>query len=107
MEKRDVKVEAAVRQAALGTIVQTEFEGAEFVGMVEQGAVFETAGGLTFVVRVIVKRADFDAGAEVEAFALEREAKAKAAAEKEAVKARKIAKAAAERKAKAEAEERV
>ena len=90
MEKRSPKVDAVVRVNAVAELENVALETGTFVGKTAEGLVFETAEGIAFVVKVVIKQEGFDAQFECADFA---ETSAKKEAEKvakaEKAKARK------------------
>lgn len=111
MEKREVKEMNEVRVSFYETVKDVAFEGHQFVGMGTEGAIFVNAEGNYAVVKVIAKKADFDAEAEVakvierEKVNAEKEAERAAKAAEKAEKARKRAEEKAAKEAEAESAE--
>ena len=106
MEKRSVKVEAQVRESVYGELSKVAIANSKNFGRTDEGQAFVTDEGVAYIVRVIIKKADFDAEYEVSDFALVQETKAKAKVDKAEKTAVKRAKGIAD-KAKAEVEKGV
>lgn len=84
MEKRSPKTDAVIREKAYQDLAQADFGDANFIGMFKDGAVFVDSNEIAFVVKITVKKENFEPYEAVQAFedgikakAQEKEQKAK------------------------------
>lgn len=68
MEKRSPKTDAVIRENAYINVQNADFGDANFIGMCKEGAVFVDSNEVAFVVKITVKKENFEPYETVEEF---------------------------------------